>query len=537
VNILDEKGIKTQLIKGVAYVYKDTPYWDSEKRQNRHRREYIGKIDEGGIFKPNKNYICCQLEKELSDGTNSKSSFASRSYYGATFLLDCIGKTSGLINDLENIFGKTEAKKIISLAYFLVLENESSMYRFNKFAKTHCHPHGQTISSQRISELFASITEENKFSFFKLRANRCLKEEYLAYDTTSISSFSEMMNVVKYGKNKDLDDLPQINLALVFGEKSLTPVYYRKLPGNINDVSTVEKLLNDMEFIGIRKAKFVLDRGFYSKDNINSLIRKKHKFVVAGRANTSLYKNFMAEICESVKGFSNYSVKYDVYAMSKKTTWAYEYIDKKGNKSYKNKTIHLFGYYDGERAEREKTDFIKKLKNAETAFLGGEATKNQCELVKLYFNTSTIDDATYIIDHNQEAINSHLKTFGNFMLVSNHISSAEAALEIYRNKDVVEKAFCNIKHRLDMRRTKVSSEESLEGKLFVQFVALTYVSYIHQVMSSFELYKNYSMSSLLDELDVIELYQYKNKKTHFSEVTKKQKDIYAAFGVSFPTTL
>jgi len=55
---------------------------------------------------------------------------------------------------------------------------------------------------------------------------------------------------------------------------------------------------------------------------------------------------------------------------------------------------------------------------------------------------------------------------------------AVTALELYRNKDVVEKAFGNLKELLNMRRALVSSEQSLDGKLFVQFVALIYLSYI-----------------------------------------------------------
>ena len=43
-------------------------------------------------------------------------------------------------------------------------------------------------------------------------------------------------------------------------------------------------------------------------------------------------------------------------------------------------------------------------------------------------------------------------------------------------KDVVEKSFGNLKNRLNMRRPNVSSEESLDEKLFVQFVALMLVS-------------------------------------------------------------
>jgi len=46
------------------------------------------------------------------------------------------------------------------------------------------------------------------------------------------------------------------------------------------------------------------------------------------------------------------------------------------------------------------------------------------------------------------------------------------ALGLYRTRDLVEKAFGNIKDRLNLRRALVSSEAGLDDKLFVMFVIL-----------------------------------------------------------------
>ena len=532
-NILNEKGVKTQQIGGTHYVYRDKPYWDKSKKQNRHAREYIGKLDEGGTFIPNKEYLRCQNEKELGENSTFQSSVASRKFFGAVHLLNYISENTGLKQDLFKVFGAKLGKKIMSLAYFLVLEGESSMYRFRKFAKTHKHPYELPISSQQISDIFAGISEQEKTAFFSLWAKRCLKEEeYLAYDTTSISSYSEMMKQVKFGKNKDSDNLAQINLALLFGEKSKLPVYYRKMPGNINDVSAVKKMLADISFLGINKANFVLDRGFYSKENVDNLYKNHHKFLIAGRSNTDIYKNFISDISERITEFANYSIEHDLYCTTKETRWNYEYEDRQGKKQTKKKIIYLHGYFDSARAEREKNSFLKKLKLAQEAFNLGNHTDKEKSLIKRFFIVTDCENCT-LKNHNQEAIEAHLKTFGFFMLLSNNIKGATEALSVYRNKDVAEKAFFNIKNRLDMKRTKVSLEESLEGKLFLQFIALIYISYIHQTISSHDLYKNYSMASLLDEIDVIEIFEYQNKKTHFSEITKKQRTLLECFGVSF----
>jgi transposase len=84
------------------------------------------------------------------------------------------------------------------------------------------------------------VTEAAKMDFFKKQSCRRMESGYLFYDTTSISSYSELLKQVKYGKNKDGDNLAQINLALLMAQDSGLPVYYRKLPGNITDVMTID---------------------------------------------------------------------------------------------------------------------------------------------------------------------------------------------------------------------------------------------------------------------------------------------------------
>jgi transposase len=81
---------------------------------------------------------------------------------------------------------------------------------------------------------------------------------------------------------------------------------------------------------------------------------------------------------------------------------------------------------------------------------------------------------------------------------------AVTTLKLYRNKDVVEKVFGNLKKRLSTRRALVSSEQSLDGKLFIQFVALIYFSYSKKRMHVKELLKNYTLPESLDKIHDIE---------------------------------
>lgn len=210
-------------------------------------------------------------------------------YYGATYLFDKLSEELSLTSDLKQCFPDSY-KKLLSIAYYLILEDNNPLYRFEKWNFTHKHPYGADITSPRSSEFFASITDEQVNKFFRLQGKRRVEEEYWAYDSTSISSYSETLAQVQYGKNKEDDKLLQLNLLLVFGEKSGIPFYYRKLSGNIPDSKTVKHLLEDLDILGFGKTKFVMDRGFYSEENINGLYREHVKFLVGTRLSLKFIK-------------------------------------------------------------------------------------------------------------------------------------------------------------------------------------------------------------------------------------------------------
>jgi len=123
-----------------------------------------------------------------------------------------------------------------------------------------------------------------------------------------------------------------------------------------------------------------------------------------------------------------------------------------------------------------------------------------------------------------------------YALMSNDIKDPLEALAIYRLKDLAEKAFHNLKERLSLRPTSVSSEQNLEGKLFVQFLALIYLSYISKAMM-IKAYKQLTMHELLDELDMIECFEYPGYERRIGEVTKKQMELYEAMVITPPTSL
>ena len=83
-----------------------------------------------------------------------------------------------------------------------------------------CQSMSETLQRRRIMWISAS---ENFMALHILLTRYAVKPR---------SSYSALIKQAKYGKSKEGDHLPQINLALLYGEESMLPVYCRKLAGN-----------------------------------------------------------------------------------------------------------------------------------------------------------------------------------------------------------------------------------------------------------------------------------------------------------------
>lgn len=526
-------GIVKQLDKrsGITYAYESISHWDKEKKQSRSTRRLIGRVDEstGEIIatdgRGRKDPAGEEAAPKVKCGRVPSLS-ANRQFYGATYLLGKIGEKIGLIDDLRECFPKNY-KTMLSIAYFLILEENNPLFRFSRWDRLHRHPHGGDIASQRSSELFAGITEEQKQTFFRLQRKRRSQDEYWAYDSTSISSYSECLNQVRHGKNKDDDRLPQINLLLLFGEKSNLPFYYRKLAGNIPDVNTMRVLLRDLDVLGYPKVKLVTDRGFYSVDNVNGLYQSHVKFLMGASTSLPFVKKAIKTVGDKIRDWSNYNDKYDLYAFSQAIEWDYTQVRPyKGDTLTDGRRMYLHLYFNAEQAVEDGRKFNRRMSVLRDELLSGKRNALHEKDYAKYFDVNQTPARGIRVKPKQTSMDEAKSRFGYFVLLSNEIKSSQMALEIYRNKDVVEKGFGNIKERLNGKRMLVSSDASLEGKLFVEFIALIFLSYIKKQMGDKNLFKQYTLQGLLDEVDLIECFSEPGKSLFVGEVMQKQRQIY-----------
>jgi len=135
----------------------------------------------------------------------------------------------------------------------------------------------------------------------------------------------------------------------------------------------------------------------------------------------------------------------------------------------------------------------------------------------------------------EEAMRQAAINYGYFALLSYEVKRPFEASSLYRSKDIVEKGFGNLKDRLNFRRMHVSSELSLNGRLFVEFVVLIYLSYVKKKMQDKGLFEKWTLQGLLDELDTIEPFESPEHGRLLGETTNKQQDIYEALLVEPPS--
>jgi len=517
--------------KGVTYVYENYPYWCKTNQRSQAKRICIGKLD------PSTNQIVPTRGRKpnptniTSDSSNFQPIARCRSY-GATYLLEEIGKKLKIVDDLKSCFPDTY-KQILSIAFYMILEANSPLSRFERWSFKHKHPYDKNIPSQRSSDLFASITDSDRAKFFMLQYKRRSEEEYFFHDITSISSYSESLRQVLHGYNREHDNLPQLNLAIVYGENSELPFYYRRLAGNIPDMKTLKPLLADFADLGFTDIRAGMDRAFYIEENINALYKEHIKFILGANKGTIYIREHINSVRTQLNQFKNYNEDYGLYGCTVESTWNYK--EKSTNKSgtlKEQKQIYVHIYYNPVRAVEEEHKFNKRLSALRKELLSNKKEEKNKKAYDEYFNVTTDSNGkVQTVEPKQEIINETKINYGYFVIVSNDIEDTWKTLSLYRRKDVAEKAFHNFKDCLDVRRIRVSSEESLDGKLFVAFIALNFLAYINKQMRATKLYKDFTMQELFDKLDIIDCYENQGKNLRVGEVVDSQRQIYVKMEV------
>jgi len=111
------------------------------------------------------------------------------------------------------------------------------------------------------------------------RASFADERAVLAYDSSTISTYSEQQIEARYGFNKAADGLKTIKILTLYSIETRQPVAFTKQPGNLPDVITIENALAQLSVLGMGNAEIVTDNGYYSEHNLTELFLAHFDFV------------------------------------------------------------------------------------------------------------------------------------------------------------------------------------------------------------------------------------------------------------------
>lgn len=498
---------------GTTYVYENISYWDKKEKKTKHKRKCIGHVDHTtGSVLPNH-----RKEESLEKHTGR---FCHVKGVGISKLLDKIVEVTDLHTVLRFAF-KDDWQQILSCAYYLISEG-NALSRIEQWSAAHSMPFDGTMTSQRVSDLLTRISNSQQLCFFAKWMKHNQNGEYYALDITSVSSYSELIDFLRRGYNRDKEKLPQLNLLMVSSETSHIPLFYKTLPGSIKDVSALVETLELWDMLDSRIPHVVMDKGFYSEVNVETLYDKHIKFMIGvpftvGFANEYVNKAREAGIFSN----TNYRMIFDdeVYVTSELTDW-------KGHRCY----VHV--YYDSQKAEAESRKFDRLLYVCFQELLSGKRQDEHKAYYERFFSVKETPKRVRKVEYKQNEIDKHRQnTTGWFVMISNDVKDPVKALEIYRMKDTAEKAFDDLKNDLDCKRLRVHSTQATEGRLFIQFIALILSNKIKSIMNEAGWYKNYNMQQVIDEMKALREVKTGRCKSLISTPTAFQNKIIKLFGL------
>lgn len=272
---LKPKGTMVKNISGHYYVYKFSNYTDNNGKRHTKMGKCIGAIKEGIGFVPNKTYNRDAEVTSLDFGEYAIT--LANSSHTFELLKQCFNPedaaTIYAIGIIEAIQGFTYLKDIKPYYDMSVLS-----VRFPSLK----------LGYSSLSKLYDSLgrRQKNVLEF----EERLLAESsgQIAIDGHAIGSMSTENDLAEKGYKFRKIGEPQINLLMAYDVNTHMPLMSRIYEGASIDMVSVKDFLDQAEY---KDTLFIIDRGFYSKENLRLFSSNGNKYIIPLRkSNTACRK-------------------------------------------------------------------------------------------------------------------------------------------------------------------------------------------------------------------------------------------------------
>ena len=564
----------------VYYVYTYKNVWDRElKRSKRGESKKIGKILGGqkdGVIcfdesflqerpefrsfqveRKGKEYVFTPLNE--SGTTLTQLQEVKQLHAGATWALDQLVAQSPVGEALKWAFPqRRDYLKILSICYFIILNQDNNISKYETFAEVTRLPWGAPLAPSSISRVFRKIRNQQIETYFSVFRDELLEqqEKYgdkneitLALDSTSGSNYviNDLLNLERH-RYEDEDNLPLINLLALTEYESGIAFFYRAYDGKVPAAKTVSQVISENAGLSLKNVVFVSEKGYSDAKNINDCLRNKLGFLF--NVQCAMPDSFAQELIdgekENLRDLNRMDWLTKVFQITKEINWTFESDLVEGqvtSKKTKESTIlywHI--YFNRQFAENARQGLIERIDRVrEKIYNGEELDENELTLLEDVFEKHEEGDMiSYTISN--EKVDQKLRYKGYQMLVSDKISDARKAWCVYQERRILEDTFKTLKSRLSCVRNRVSDNESLIGKTFVQFLATSIEmivrarlrKYLEEGKASDSLPTDYDPArGILDSLNNVMQTKF-CEGYYFGESAEQKRGLFEALGVSVP---
>ena len=412
---------------------------------------------------------------------------AIRRHTGLTDILEWVGKASGIDDDVRSSFSEGDAAKILSVARYWIGTDGNTLPRLESWQVMHSLPYREGITEDVYGDLFKDVgrNEDGAQNYFSSRATRLGKSPVLAFDSTTISTYSENQSEARQGFNKDGDGLNTIKLLTLYSVKDREPLAFAKQPGNVPDVISIENTLKQLKCLDLEKPLIVTDNGYYSQENMMKFASRNMKFLALVDPDVVWVRETVDALRGKLASMSS-TCPFDPSVCGATTTRTHEFSRVRrrsrngkavGEKETFSRSLYVHVFYSPDNDAQKELAFRKDLLELKAQLAGGltEFTKSAQRKIEKYLVCSTKGRGGQLrIGFNDEAIAEAKKYFGYFALVSSKAMDTFIALENYRLREKIEELFAVQKGGLDGARPRTWYPDNLRGRQFVQFVSLGY---------------------------------------------------------------
>ncbi len=272
-------------------------------------------------------------------------------------------------------------------------------------------------------------------------------EKHMAIDLSHIFSDSQNIQWLEVSHNSEEIWRPQFEILLMWGTTTHRPGFLKLLPGATH---SAKSLVNAIWESGIQDVVAIMDKGFYSPTNIECLEDAEIQYAMALKRDLPIVKQAPQS-------------KYKQYFHYKKHAqwWRATEI---GDGHV------IYHFLDKTLADNEESAYLARVDE-------GKATKTQYNKLK--------------------------KRFGTLSIITDTGLSAKDVYGMYKERRDIEYAFEAFKKTLEADVTWMRSRESLQGYLFIHFVALHLYSQVLDHLKRKDLLERYSVQDILTYLSKV----------------------------------